>query len=442
MLPGSQGGGLKRKKSAWELQMETKARRVCWELGKGGRPKCAWTFVIITIVVLGGIALVQLGKFRQFRGIADKESLVNDGLKGRKEEAAIGLVLDSFRRVTRLHAEQLKQLNSELDFLNNLSGLCDTALANKSPPPSLRQSFKKEADGEGDDKLCRARAPSPISKQTSRRHTHRMALVIPFRDRQKHLDDLLPQIADYLQAQGRDFDILIMEQSPGLRFNRGALLNAAALLLQGSEHDYFVFHDVDTYPTKAGNIQYDFPTGPAPYHITPTGIHPDSKSEDFFGGVTAFTREQLEDCNGYSALFWGWGGEDDNMRERLKLVGRWPPERPDVPQDHSLYFVHASHARPSQVRVRTGGNGTQEYLEEEADVPSTGTSALSAQVADDFVSGLNSTAFYIKAVKPYKEYAVKYTIDLYCDMSLTPWCSGSEPMPLLEENMTVEYEHD
>lgn len=82
-----------------------------------------------------------------------------------------------------------------------------------------------------------------------------------------------------LQAQGREFDILIMEQSPGLRFNRGALLNAAALLLQGSEHDYFVFHDVDTYPTKAGNIQYNFPTGPAPYHITPTGIHPDSKSE-------------------------------------------------------------------------------------------------------------------------------------------------------------------
>jgi hypothetical protein len=79
-----------------------------------------------------------------------------------------------------------------------------------------------------------------------------------------------------MQAQGREFEIFIIEQSSEHRFNRGALLNAAALLLQDSEHDYFVFHDVDTQPTKEGNIQYNFPTGPAPYHITPAELHPNA----------------------------------------------------------------------------------------------------------------------------------------------------------------------
>jgi N-terminal region of glycosyl transferase group 7 len=34
------------------------------------------------------------------------------------------------------------------------------------------------------------------------------------------------------QAQGRDFDIVVVEQADRLRFNRGALLNAGVLLLQ------------------------------------------------------------------------------------------------------------------------------------------------------------------------------------------------------------------
>ena len=51
------------------------------------------------------------------------------------------------------------------------------------------------------------------------------------------------------QAQNRSFDIFILQQSPLLRFNRGALLNAGVLLLAGSEYDHFCFHDVDTLPT-------------------------------------------------------------------------------------------------------------------------------------------------------------------------------------------------
>ena len=77
-----------------------------------------------------------------------------------------------------------------------------------------------------------------------------------------------------MQAQGRDFDLFVLEQSPGLRFNRGALLNAGALLLAGSRYDHFVFHDVDTLPQLKANIGYSFPSGARPLHMTPQGIHP------------------------------------------------------------------------------------------------------------------------------------------------------------------------
>lgn len=48
----------------------------------------------------------------------------------------------------------------------------------------------------------------------------------------------------------------------------------AAHLLQASDYDYYAFQDVDTIPRNKTKIQYSYPVGDAPLHLTPYRIHP------------------------------------------------------------------------------------------------------------------------------------------------------------------------
>lgn len=75
---------------------------------------------------------------------------------------------------------------------------------------------------------------------------HQLAVLIPYRDRPQQLDRMLRITARCLARVGADASMLVLEQAPGLHFNRGALLNAGFLLLAGSAYDCFVIHDVDT----------------------------------------------------------------------------------------------------------------------------------------------------------------------------------------------------
>lgn len=44
-------------------------------------------------------------------------------------------------------------------------------------------------------------------------------------------------------------------------------------------------------------------------------------SDNAFGGVVSFSTEHYIKINGFSNLFWQWGGEDDNMYDRTVLSG-------------------------------------------------------------------------------------------------------------------------
>ena len=77
-----------------------------------------------------------------------------------------------------------------------------------------------------------------------------------------------------------------------------------------------IFHDVDLLPMNDTNL-YNCPTKP---------LHMSSRVSTFdyklpyakiFGGVTVMTTQHFGLVNGYSNMFWGWGGEDDDMAKRL-----------------------------------------------------------------------------------------------------------------------------
>jgi len=41
-------------------------------------------------------------------------------------------------------------------------------------------------------------------------------------------------------------------------------------------------------------------------------------NEGFLGGVISISQKDLKSINGFPNNFWGWGGEDDAMRVRMK----------------------------------------------------------------------------------------------------------------------------
>ena len=47
----------------------------------------------------------------------------------------------------------------------------------------------------------------------------------------------------------------------------------------------------------------------------------------YFGGVGSFSKEQFEKINGYSNMFWGWGGEDDDAYNRYYARTTTVPKR-------------------------------------------------------------------------------------------------------------------
>ena len=43
--------------------------------------------------------------------------------------------------------------------------------------------------------------------------------------------------------------------------------------------------------------------------------------KDIFGGVSAMSGKDFVKVNGFSNRFWGWGGEDDDIRRRINKAG-------------------------------------------------------------------------------------------------------------------------
>ncbi|XP_037569194.1 beta-1,4-N-acetylgalactosaminyltransferase bre-4 [Dermacentor silvarum] len=151
---------------------------------------------------------------------------------------------------------------------------------------------------------------------------HRVALVVPYRDRLNNLQAFLQHMHPFLQRQQLDYGIYLVEQNGTGDFNRAKLLNVGYEIAKAMDgYDCFIFHDVDLLPENKRN-EYACKEG-GPFHMTTCTDTMKYKPfyETIFGGVCALRSDHVEKVNGFSNVFWGWGGEDDDMSIRLRFSG-------------------------------------------------------------------------------------------------------------------------
>jgi hypothetical protein len=163
--------------------------------------------------------------------------------------------------------------------------------------------------------LLAGRVFRPLSFSAERRLT----IVIPYRDRQQHLLQLLPALTAALAAQGIRRRIVVVEQEPGAPFNRGRLLNIG-MKLTAEATDYYCLHDVDAVPIVAN---YSCPSQPLRLVNNVVGAAgvASERNGHYFSGAVSIRKDQAFAANGFSNEYWGWGKEDDDFFFRLLLAG-------------------------------------------------------------------------------------------------------------------------
>ena len=125
----------------------------------------------------------------------------------------------------------------------------------------------------------------------------------------------------FLSQRKNEFHIYIIEQSNDNRkFNRGKLLNIGFDIACKNGCKNFIFHDVDLIPSNdLIDTYYTDPDTTGPIHIAKVWNRY-SLNEDYFGGIVSFSETQFRSINGFPNNYWGWGGEDDEMKRRVKTV--------------------------------------------------------------------------------------------------------------------------
>ena len=161
------------------------------------------------------------------------------------------------------------------------------------------------------------------------------SFIISYRDRQSHLETLLPRLKKIME--GEEYEIIIAEQDDNDKFQKNSLYNITA---QQAKGDILIFHDVDYYPHE-GISYYTTPdvplypvhsvlfldknNSPRLHHDIPEGYRNFTNNMgDHSGGVFVLHKDLFHKIKGLNPYYKGWGKEDDDTRDRLRLLGyKW-----------------------------------------------------------------------------------------------------------------------
>lgn len=147
---------------------------------------------------------------------------------------------------------------------------------------------------------------------------HKVAIVIPYKNRIKNLNFFLYHMHPFLQRQELEYQIFVVEQANNELFNKGILMNSAFYEIRKIYNytnpdlylfpfDCIIYHDVDLLP-EDDRILYSCPQA-KPRHLS---VAIDKFKYKIFyyrliGGVLNFRIHHFVKVNGYSNEYWGWG---------------------------------------------------------------------------------------------------------------------------------------
>ena len=180
--------------------------------------------------------------------------------------------------------------------------------------------------------------------------SQKVAVIVPFRNREEHLKHFLHHLHPILQRQQLDYVVYVVHQHGDEKFNRAKLLNVGYSEAVKDGRDCFVFSDVDLIPMDDRNT----------YHCFSQPRHLASALEKFnfrlpypayFGGATSLSKDQFSGINGFPNNYWGWGGEDDDIYERIVYSGM-SVSRPDreVARIRNIPHERDKHNEPNPER--------------------------------------------------------------------------------------------
>ncbi|KAK7916252.1 hypothetical protein WMY93_012013 [Mugilogobius chulae] len=149
----------------------------------------------------------------------------------------------------------------------------------------------------------------------------KVAIIIPFRNRDEHLKYWLYYLHPILQRQQLDYGIYVINQDGEATFNRAKLLNIGYTeALKDYDYGCFVFSDVDLIPMDDRNT-YKCYSQPRHLSVSMDKFGFRLPYNQYFGGVSSMSKEQYLKINGFPNNYWGWGGEDDDIFNRLASKG-------------------------------------------------------------------------------------------------------------------------
>jgi len=165
----------------------------------------------------------------------------------------------------------------------------------------------------------------------------KLAIIVPYRDRQEHLDVFVPHMHQFLKDKGIDYTIFIAEQSDDRPFNYGKLCNSVVKEIS-KEYTYFAFHDIDMLPMN-DECDYGYPDSPTHLATNVEAHDNELPYPQYFGGVILISREDFENANGYSNEYWGYGFEDLDLLYRLERSGAYLEKFYDLNKTYSKYNI-------------------------------------------------------------------------------------------------------